>query len=95
VRTFTDQLGNQITVPFPPKRIISLVPSQTELLADLGLDKELVGITKFCVHPESWLKTKTIVGGTKKFNLDVIDSLNPDLIIGNKEENYLEFIEEL
>lgn len=95
MRTFTDQLGNQITAPFPPKRIISLVPSQTELLADLGLDKELVGITKFCVHPESWLKTKTIVGGTKKFNLDVIDSLNPDLIIGNKEENYLEGIEEL
>lgn len=76
-------------------RIISLVPSQTELLADLSLDHRIVGITKFCVHPESWIKTKAIVGGTKKFNFDVIDSLSPDLIIGNKEENYLEGIDQL
>ena len=93
--TFTDQLGNQISIPFPPKRIISLVPSQTELLADLGLEDRIVGITKFCVHPQSWQKTKTIVGGTKKFRFDVIDSLKPDLIIGNKEENYQEGIEQL
>jgi len=95
VSIFTDQLGNQISIPFSPKRIISLVPSQTELLADLGLDYKVVGITKFCVHPESWQKTKTIVGGTKKFRFDVIESLKPDLIIGNKEENYQEGIEQL
>jgi ABC-type Fe3+-hydroxamate transport system substrate-binding protein len=95
VRTFTDQLGNQISIPFPPKRIISLVPSQTELLADLGLNDQVIGITKFCVHPESWQKAKTIVGGTKNFRFDVIESLQPDLIIGNKEENYLEGIEQL
>lgn len=95
LRTFTDQLGNPVTIQFPPQRIISLVPSQTELLADLGLDNRIVGITKFCVHPESWQKAKTIVGGTKKFNFDVIDSLSPDLIIGNKEENYLEGIDQL
>lgn len=95
VKTTTDQLGHTVEIPFPPTRIISLVPSQTELLYDLGLDAEVVGITKFCVHPPEWRKTKTIIGGTKKFNFEVIDRLKPDLIIGNKEENYKEGIEAL
>jgi ABC-type Fe3+-hydroxamate transport system substrate-binding protein len=95
MKTFTDQLGNQIKIQFPPQRIISLVPSQTELLADLNLDNRVVGITKFCIHPELWLKSKTIVGGTKKFQFNVIESLKPDLIIGNKEENYLEGVDQL
>ena len=95
MNTFIDHLGKQISISFPPKRIISLVPSQTELLADLGLEDRIVGITKFCIHPEPWQKTKTIVGGTKKFRFDVIDSLKPDLIIGNKEENYQGGIEQL
>ena len=77
MRNFIDQLGQSITIPFPPKRIISLVPSQTELLADLGLQNEVVGVTKFCVHPESWLKTKSIIGGTKNFNFDEIDLRKP------------------
>src|SRR5688572_17155463 len=54
----TDHLGNILQIPFPPKRIISLVPSQTELLFDLGLENEVVGITKFCVHPEEKIKQK-------------------------------------
>jgi ABC-type Fe3+-hydroxamate transport system substrate-binding protein len=78
-----------------PKRIISLVPSQTELLFDLGLEAETVGITKFCVHPQSWFKTKERIGGTKKLNLAKIKALNPDLIIANKEENVKEQVEEL
>ncbi len=89
-----DQMGNNVAVIVPPKRIISLVPSQTELLADLGLDDTVVGITKFCVHPERW-KIKQRIGGTKQFNLDIIDQLAPDLIIGNKEENYQEGIKAL
>lgn len=93
--TFTDQLNNEVSISFPPKRIISLVPSQTELLASLGLRNEVVGITKFCVHPVTWFESKTIVGGTKDFRYDVIDKLQPDLIIGNKEENYQEGICEL
>ncbi|MBA3705355.1 MAG: ABC transporter substrate-binding protein, partial [Bacteroidetes bacterium] len=92
---FTDQLNRKIEIPFPPKRIISLVPSQTELLYDLGLRDEVVGITKFCVHPEEWFKSKTKVGGTKKYNFEKIKQLQPDLIIGNKEENEKEQIEEL
>ncbi len=95
LRTFIDQLGNQSTISFPPQRIISLVPSQTELLADLGLEDRIVGITKFCVHPEGWQKSKAIIGGTKKFDLDKIRLLQPDLIIGNKEENYQEGIGQL
>ena len=78
-----------------PKRIISLVPSQTELLFDLGLDDELVGITKFCVHPTDKVKYKAVIGGTKTVNLNRIKALNPDLIIANKEENTREQVEEL
>ena len=78
-----------------PQRIISLVPSQTELLFYLGLDKEVVGITKFCVHPMEWFRKKTRVGGTKKIDLQKIKELQPDLIICNKEENEKEQIEEL
>lgn len=92
-RSFTDQMGTSVALDFPPQRIISLVPSQTELLADLGLGDRVVGITKFCIHPASWLATKTVVGGTKQFNLEAIDSLQPDLVLGNKEENYREGIE--
>jgi ABC-type Fe3+-hydroxamate transport system substrate-binding protein len=82
-----DQVGRTIELPSLPKRIISLVPSQTELLAALGLEDEVVGITKFCVHPESWFKSKIRVGGTKQVNVELIRSLQPDLIIANKEEN--------
>ena len=48
---FTDQTGRTILLESIPQRIISLVPSQTELLFDLGLDEQVIGITKFCVHP--------------------------------------------
>lgn len=92
---FTDQLNRKINLPSKPQRIISLVPSQTELLYDLGLCDEVVGITKFCVHPEEWFRSKTRVGGTKKYDFEKIKALNPDLIIGNKEENDKEQIEEL
>lgn len=76
-------------------RIISLVPSQTELLFDLGLDQEIVGITKFCVHPKEKVALKEKIGGTKNLNIEKIKSLKPTLIIANKEENEKEQIEEL
>jgi ABC-type Fe3+-hydroxamate transport system substrate-binding protein len=85
-RSFTDQIGHTITIE-SPKRIVSLVPSQTELLAYFSLDKEVVGITKFCVHPGKWFRNKTRVGGTKNVDFNKIETLNPDLIICNKEEN--------
>jgi ABC-type Fe3+-hydroxamate transport system substrate-binding protein len=78
-----------------PRRIISLVPSQTELLYSLGLEDEVIGITRFCIHPESWYQSKIRIGGTKKLNLEKIRSLKPDLLIGNKEENERSQIESL
>ncbi|VXC28982.1 Cobalamin-binding protein [Flavobacterium sp. 9AF] len=93
--TLTDQIGNQHTFETVPKRIISLVPSQTELLYDLGLEDSLVGITKFCIHPYHLKATKTIVGGTKTIKIDKIKALKPDIIICNKEENTKEIVEEL
>jgi len=92
---YTDQLNRKIELPFLPKRIISLVPSQTELLYDLGLRDEVVGITKFCIHPDEWFHNKTHIGGTKKINFEKIKQLDPDLIIGNKEENEKSQIEQL
>src|SRR6218665_836854 len=90
---YTDQLNRKIELLSVPRRVTSLVPSQTELLYDLGLRDEVVGITKFCIHPDAWFRTKTRVGGTKKYDLEKIKALQPDLIIGNKEENEQEQIE--
>ncbi|MGZ8536971.1 MAG: helical backbone metal receptor [Flavisolibacter sp.] len=95
MRIVTDQMGREIKISSTPHRIISIVPSQTELLCDLGLTDEVIGITKFCVHPDEWFHTKTRIGGTKQLNIEMIKSLKPDLIIANKEENLKEQVEEL
>lgn len=77
-------------------RIVSLVPSITEALFDLGLnEKEIVGRTKFCIHPQNGVVNVDIIGGTKNVNIEKIKQLKPDLIIANKEENVKEQIEEL
>ncbi|WP_341216481.1 helical backbone metal receptor, partial [uncultured Wocania sp.] len=88
-----DQLHRKLQLKQTPKRIVSLVPSQTELLVDLGLETSIVGITKFCVHPNYLKKEKVIVGGTKQINIDKIKSLNPDIIFCNKEENTKDLVE--
>lgn len=82
-----DQIGSVFVLKAKPKRIISLVPSQTELLADLDLDAEIIAITKFCIHPDKWFREKIRIGGTKQLDIEAIRKLQPDLIIGNKEEN--------
>lgn len=92
---FTDQTGYPVYLDGQPRRIISLVPSQTELLFDLGLDEEIVGITRFCGRPADKCATRAVVGGTKQFSFERIAELEPDLIIGNQEENYREGIERL
>jgi ABC-type Fe3+-hydroxamate transport system substrate-binding protein len=84
-----DQMNNVIELSKAPQRIISLVPSQTELLFDLGLGDRVVGITKFCIHPNEWFREKERIGGTKNVNINKVKSLYPDLVIGNKEENTL------
>jgi ABC-type Fe3+-hydroxamate transport system substrate-binding protein len=94
-KIYTDQIGTIHTFEIVPKRIVSLVPSQTELLYDLGLEDSIVGITKFCVHPYHFKSTKKIIGGTKKVHFEKIRLLQPDIIIANKEENTKEIVEEL
>lgn len=93
--TTIDQLGNAHQFTESPCRIVSLVPSITELLCDLGLQNKVVGCTKFCVHPKGLKKNVAIVGGTKKVNIQKVKELQPDLIIANKEENKKEDIEAL
>lgn len=90
-----DQMKREIWLPSFPERIVSLVPSQTELLIDLGLQDHLVGRTQFCIHPAESLNDIPRIGGTKKLQLDAIKALKPDLIIGNKEENQKADIEAL
>jgi len=76
-----------MAVPVKPKTIVSLVPSLTELLFDLGLGDRVVGRTRFCTHPKEMIQDVPVVGGTKNPRLDKIRDLKPDLIIANREEN--------
>lgn len=82
-----DQLNREISFSEIPERIVSLVPSLTELLCDLGLADRIVGVTKFCIHPEEIRKKAEIIGGTKKIKLSECLDLKPDFILANKEEN--------
>ena len=92
---FTDHLNHSIELEGPPQRIVSLVPSQSELLWDLGLEQRLAGVTKFCIHPKELFERIPRIGGTKTLNLEKIRALKPDLIIGNKEENERSQVEAL
>lgn len=87
-----DQLNRTIQVPDKVESIISLVPSQTELLFYLGLEQNVKGVTKFCLHPNEAKTTSKIIGGTKSIHLDRIDQIKPDIIFANKEENTKEMI---
>jgi len=93
--TITDDLGSQHIFNQTPKRIVSLVPSLTETLYELGLESNIIGITKFCVHPYHLKSVKIVVGGTKNVHIEKIKALNPDIIIANKEENTLEIVDSL
>lgn len=68
-------------------RIISLVPSLTELLFDLGLGPQVIGRTRFCIHPAEKVAEVPIIGGTKNPRIEKIQALNPDWVVANKEEN--------
>ena len=83
----TDALGQVFNPIVDAQRIVSLVPSTTETLCGLGLEHKIVGITRYCVHPHHLQETKTIIGGTKQLNWKHLENLNPDIVIGNKEEN--------
>lgn len=91
----TDQLGNTVTLKNIPQKIVSVVPSQTELLYYLGLAEHITGVTRFCIHPAAGVKHAAKVGGTRQLNIEQIKALQPDLVIANKEENDQGQIEEL
>lgn len=91
----TDDLGTEHRFENTPKRIITLVPSLTETLYELGLEDQIIGVTKFCVHPYHLKSVKINIGGTKNVHIEKIKALNPDIIIANKEENTLEVVESL
>lgn len=95
MRILKDMLGRAVSLPERPLRVISLCPSQTETLVDLGIGERLVGRTRFCIHPKEKLKSVARVGGTKEVDMEKIHALQPDLIIGEKEENTPEMVAEL
>ncbi|KRC02780.1 helical backbone metal receptor [Duganella sp. Root198D2] len=84
--TFTDILG-QHHAAAPSARIVSLVPSITELLCDLGLAPQLVGRTGFCIHPADEVRDIPKVGGTKDVNIEKIRKLAPTHLVVNIDEN--------
>ena len=88
-----DHLGRIVTVPSDPQRIISLCPSITETLFDLGLESRIVGRSHFCVHPREKVAMAVIIGGTKAINFERLYTLGPDLVIAAKEENTREMVE--
>ncbi len=84
-----DQIGNEIKLPLSPTRIVSIVPSLSETLEDIGLIDSIVGVTKFCIHPRLLRSKATIIGGTKNPQIQKIIELKPDIVFANKEENNL------
>ncbi|WP_224484769.1 ABC transporter substrate-binding protein [Robertkochia aurantiaca] len=91
----TDQVGREVSLPGTPGRIISLVPSLTEALCDLKLADQIVGRTRFCLHPRAMLSHVPVMGGTKKINPEKIRRARPDIILCNKEENTFKMVGEL
>jgi len=85
--TVTDDFGQTLVFEKAPERIVSLVPSITETLIELGAGNRVVGITNYCIHPARAVDDIPRVGGTKGASLEKIDALRPDLVITNREEN--------
>jgi len=94
-KEFIDQIDRKISLNDVPKRIVCLVPSLTELLFDLGLEDQVVGITFFCVHPKEKVGNVAKIGGTKTVKIEKLRELKPDLVIASKEENIKEQVEEI
>lgn len=90
-----DQLNREVEVLHEVERIVSLVPSISELICDLGFENKLVGCTKFCVHPNKLHKRVPIIGGTKKVDVAKVEALKPNIIFANKEENTKEDVQAL
>jgi ABC-type Fe3+-hydroxamate transport system substrate-binding protein len=90
-----DDMGFRVELEHTPARVVSLVPSWTETLFALGLNSEVVGVTKFCVEPVAAVASIAKVGGTKNPDIRAIVKLEPELVIANAEENRREDVERL
>ena len=95
LRDYYYNLKNEQLIKTCPQRIISLVPSVTETLFSLGLEERIIGRTNYCVHPEGQVKSIKSIGGPKNVDYAAVDSLKPDLIIADKEENTKKIVDEL
>jgi ABC-type Fe3+-hydroxamate transport system substrate-binding protein len=93
--TLVDASGVAFAAGIPPQRIVSLIPSTTELLCDLGLADRLVGVTVYCVEPRDVVRGKPKIGGEKNPDLQQIHRLTPDLVVANVEENVRAHVETL
>lgn len=91
----TDDRGRVLDLPEPPRRLVSLVPSSTETLVHLVGREAVVGVTRFCTHPQGWVGDQPKVGGTKDVETDRVLALTPDLVVGNAEENTREIFDAL
>ena len=89
---FLDATGESLTLAGPPHRIVSLIPSVTELLFALGAGAAVAGCTVYCTEPADGVATKTRVGGEKNPKLEVIRDLGADLVVANIEENLREHV---
>ncbi len=95
LRALVDMLGREVRLEWPPRRVVSLVPSHTETLALLGLGGRLAGRTRFCVEPAGSIERVPEVGGVKSPRIPDILALQPDLVIANREENKKSDVERL
>src|SRR5262247_4348424 len=92
---FVDATGESFTLAAVPSRIVSLVPSVTELLFALGAGDAVAGCTIFCTEPARGVAAKTRVGGEKNPKLELIRELGADLVVANVEENLREHVQTL
>lgn len=95
MKELIDGMERKVQFSNPPRRIISLCPSITETLFELGLDECVVGRTSYCIHPEDKVKDTKIIGGTKQVDVNLIRELRPDIIVTDKEETPKELAETL
>jgi len=94
-RTFVDALGRAVQIPHAPQRLVSLVPSITEVLFSFGWGQQVVGITDYCTEPAAAVATKTTIGGTKNPDIATILALHPQLVFAVAEENRRQDVEQL
>ena len=95
MKSLTDSTGTPVHLGSQPARIVSLIPSITEILFALGLDQEIAAVTRYCTHPLEKVKAKVRIGGEKDPDLEGIRRIGPDLVIANMEENRREDVAQL